>query len=355
MYNKKMRAAIVKSAEIIEIENIDIPECGPDDVLIEIKSCAICSSDIRVIKYPGPGQPPYGKFIPGHEYSGVIVEVGEQVDEFNIGDRVTTEAHYGCGRCSNCRRGLYTSCLNWGDDKRGHRANGKTTPGGFAEYVVNHVSTVYKIPDSISFDEASLITNAGCVLYGFEKSGGYIVGDNVAVIGDGSIGLISVQIAKVLGADNVTLFGLDNYKMELGKKFGADKVFNFKTTHPVRLLKESPNSGVDFSIEASGSDSGIAAALELPKWGGKSLLIGIPKTGDVTADFKDFIRGNKNIYTVRGEGLSSCGRAVSLLKNKRLNLSSLITHNFKLAEINEAIDIHQNENEMSIKVIINPR
>lgn len=196
-----------------------------------------------------------------------------------------------------------------------------------------HVSTVYKIPDSISFDEASLITNVGCVLYGFEKSGGYIVGDNVSVIGDRPIGLISVQIAKVLG---------------------ADKVFNFKKTHPVRLLKDPPNSGVDCSIEASGSDSGIAAALELPKWGGKSLLIGIPKTGDVTADFKDFIRGNKNIYSVRGEGLSNCGRAVSLLKNNRLNLSSLITHNFKLAEINEAIDIHQNKNEMSIKVIINP-
>ena len=102
-----------------------------------------------------------------------------------MGDRVAVEAHYGCRRCRNCRLGNYTSCLNYGKREKGHRANGFTTNGGFAQYVVNHVNTVYPIPDTVGFEEASLITNLGCVLYGFETIGGYIVGDQVAVIGPG--------------------------------------------------------------------------------------------------------------------------------------------------------------------------
>ena len=164
------------------------PKPGPADVLIRVASCAICSSDLSLIAHPWPGQPPYGEFIPGHEYSGVIAAKGETVDEFRVGDRVSVEAHYGCGRCRNCRRGNYTSCLNYGKREKGHRANGFTTNGGYAQYVVNHVNTVYPIPDSVGFEEASLITNLGCVLYGFETIGGYIVGDQVAVIGPGPLG-----------------------------------------------------------------------------------------------------------------------------------------------------------------------
>ena len=352
--NKKMKAAVVKNSSFLEIEELDIPECGPDDVLIRIASCALCSSDIRVIKSPGPGQPPYGEFIPGHEYSGTVAAVGDRVDEFSIGDRVAVEAHYGCGRCFNCRRGLYTSCLNWGNRKRGHRANGKTTSGGFAEYAVNHVSTVFKIPDSVSFNEAALVTNAGCVLYGLEKTGGYLVGDKVVIIGDGPIGLIALQTVKMLGADNVVLVGLDDYKMKLAEDFGADTVLDAEKTDYLQQIKSDSISGADLSIEASGSGKGIQDAMKLAKWGGKVLLIGIPKNGGSDADFKDMIRGNKDLFTVRGEGLSSCGRALSLLKNERMNLLPLISHTFNLEDINKALEVHLDDKVRSIKIIVNP-
>lgn len=351
-----MRAAVVKSRDGIEIETVDVPACGPEDVLIRVEACALCSSDLRVIQYPGPGQPPYGQFIPGHEYSGVVVERGSRVDEFEVGDRVAAEAHFGCGRCTNCRRGMYTSCLNWGNSLRGHRASGKTTQGGFAEYVNNHVSTVYRIPDSVSFDEASLITNLGCVLYGFEKFGAYVVGEQAVVIGDGPIGLLSAHVAHLLGADKVTLFGLDKEKLRLAvEEYGADEAYDFYVKDPREVLKKGdPQDGVDLAIEASGTDEGIAAALSLPKWGGRVLLIGIPKTGETAADFKDIIRGNKDIYTVRGEGLSNCGRAVSLLKRGRISMKSLITHRFGLDDINEAIQIHSDKAVISLKVVVHP-
>jgi L-iditol 2-dehydrogenase len=172
---KTMKAAILTARNKIEIQEVEVPAPGPGEVLIKVASCAVCSTDISLMNNPGPGQPDFGNFIPGHEYAGTIVALGEYVDEVEIGDRVAVEVHYGCGRCDNCRNGNYTSCLNWGETQKGHRANGMTTLGGFAEYTVNHVSTVYKIPDTVSFDEASLITNLGCVLYGFELTGGYIM------------------------------------------------------------------------------------------------------------------------------------------------------------------------------------
>ena len=348
-----MYAAVVKSPENIQIEKIPVPLPGPDEVLIKVESCAVCSTDLSLISTPAPGQQEFGRFIPGHEYSGTIAAKGECVDEIEIGDRVAVEVHKGCGRCANCRKGLYTCCLNWGNLKRGHRANGMTTSGGFAQYAVNHISTVYKIPDSVSFDEGSLITNAGCVLYGFEISGGYFVGDQVAVIGDGPLGLISVQIAKTLGADTVYMIGLDNYKMDIAKELGADIIIDVKKDDPVKLLKTSFNLGVDFAVEASGSEAGIRTALKIPKWAGKVLLLGIP-AGEVTADLKEFARGNKYLFTVRGEGLTNCGKAVSLLKNKKLSLESLITHRFRLEDLNKALEVHNSAEVKSIKIVINP-
>ncbi|MBN1115268.1 MAG: alcohol dehydrogenase catalytic domain-containing protein, partial [Oligoflexia bacterium] len=292
-----MDAAVVKNSNNVQIEKIPVPVPGPEEVLIKVESCALCSTDLSLINQPGPGQPEFGSFIPGHEYSGTITAKGEYVDEVEIGDHVAVEVHKGCGRCINCKNGYYTCCLNWGNKKKGHRANGMTTYGGFAQYAVNHISTVYKIPEEVSFDEASLLTNAGCVLYGFEISGGYFVGDQVAVIGDGPLGLISLQIAKTLGADNVCLIGLDDFKMDIARNLGADTVIDVKKSDPVSLLKPAFNLGVDFAIEASGSEAGIRTALKIPKWAGKVLLLGIP-AGEITADLKEFARGNKHLFTV---------------------------------------------------------
>ena len=213
---EKMKAAVLVSPGVLAVREVETPKPRQADVLIRVASCAICGSDLSLMAHPWPGQPPYGEFIPGHEYSGVVAAKGETVDEFQTGDRVSVEAHYGCGRCRNCRRGNYTSCLNYGKREKGHRANGFTTNGGYAQYVVNHVNTVYPIPDSVGFEEASLITNLGCVLYGFETIGGYVVGDRVAVIGPGPLGLISVEVAKALCAGKVYLIGTRASRMQVG-------------------------------------------------------------------------------------------------------------------------------------------
>lgn len=348
----KMKAAILVGPNQLEIKEIETPCPGPLEVLIRVGACAICSSDLSLMAHPWPGQPPYGNFIPGHEYSGIIVALGEGVEEFKIGDRVVVEAHLGCMRCRNCRLGNYTACLNYG--KKGHRANGFTTNGGYAEYVVNHINTVHPIPDFIEFEEASIITNLGCVLYGLETVGGYIVGDVVAVIGPGPLGLISVEVAKVLCAEKVYLIGTRDSRLQIGKTLGADRVINIHRENPVQIIQEETKGiGADLVIETSGSTEGPQMAIEIAKRMGKILLLGFPEE-PVKANFSLLGRDNKYIFTARGEGWSNCRRAISLLATKKVTLKPLVTHSFPLINISEALRTFRERLEEAIKVVVIP-
>src|SRR2546425_3096975 len=147
-----------------------------------------------------PQMPPYGEFIFGHEYAGDVVAVGRTVDEFRVGDRVVVEAHMGCRRCENCIRGLYTACLNYGNRTRGHRANGFTTNGGLAEDAGNHVNTLYRIPQGVSYEEATVVVTSGSPLFGLENAGGYFAGEAGAGLGPRPIRLLAIPPGNGLGA-----------------------------------------------------------------------------------------------------------------------------------------------------------
>ncbi len=351
---KTMKAAVLMGPNNLEVQTVPTPEPGPCDVLIKVDSCVVCSSDVSLIDKPWPGQPPYGEHIPGHEYSGTVVAVGETVDEFSLGDRVAVEAHLGCLRCKNCRVGNYTACLNYGNRKKGHRANGFTTNGGFAQYVVNHINTVHRIPDNISFEEAALITNLGCVLYGIETVGGYIVGDTVCVIGPGPLGLISVQVAKQLGAKRVYLVGTRESRLKVGMDTGADRLINVHEEDEVKVIEEETGGlGCDLVVESSGAPKGFDTSIKLTKRMGKILLLGFSHE-PVTADLQSLGLDNKSVYTVRGEGWANCGRAVSLWELGRINLRPLITHRFPLAQIDEAFRTFVERIGGAIKVAVKP-
>jgi L-iditol 2-dehydrogenase len=167
-----------------ELSYVDKPVPAPAraEVLVRIDAVAICATDLEII-YHGPpamiqGGAPHNKsFTPGHEYMGTVVALGPGVDEYAIGDRVTVEIHAGCGQCKRCRQGMYTSCLNYGlnygEVDKGHRANGFTTDGGFAEYAVNNINTLVRVPDGMSDEEATLVVTAGTAMYGLTELAGH--------------------------------------------------------------------------------------------------------------------------------------------------------------------------------------
>ena len=350
---EKMKAVVLMGPDQLEVKEVDVPKPGPVDVLIKVESCALCGTDSALIHSPFPGQPPYGEHIIGHEYAGVVAAVGETVDEFAVGDRVTVEAHNGCGRCRNCRLGNYTGCLNYGDRKKGHRANGFTTPGGNAQFVANHINTVHRIADNVSMDEASLATNLGCVLYGFETIGGFIAGETVVIFGPGPLGLSAVQAAKALGAAKVILMGTRDSRLKIAEGI-ADMVVNVRENDPYEVVMDLTNGkGCDYAVESSGSESALGSSIKITKRMGKILLLGFPHV-PFPADFEELALNNKHIFTVRGEGWANVGRAVTFLENGLVDLKPLITHTFSIDEVNRAFETFNKRIDGAIKVITKP-
>ncbi len=351
---KRMKGAVLYGFNDVRVEERDVPSPGPDEALVKVNACGICGTDIKVITHGLPNQPPFGDFIIGHEYAGTVAALGDTVDEFQIGDRVAVEIHKGCGRCKNCIMGHYTACLNYGNMGKGHRANGFTANGGFAEYAVNHVNTLYKLPDNISFDESTTITTAGTCIYGIDMAGGYIPGDTVAVLGPGPIGLMSVQLCKALGAGKVILTGTRDERLELGKKLGADYVVNVRREKAVEKVMELTDGlGADLVLEAAGGDTALQDALEMTRKGGKISILAFYK-GPITADISIAVRNGINIYTVRGEGRMSVGRSLSLMAQGKITGKPLITHTFPVEEVNEALKTFAERIGGAMKVVVHP-
>jgi len=346
--------------ELLQVEK-PVPVPSQAEILIRIDAVAICATDLEIIHYGTPaliqGGPPFNKnFTPGHEYMGTVAALGEGVDEFSIGDRVTVEIHAGCGQCKRCRQGMYTSCLNYGqnygDVKKNHRANGFTTDGGFAEYAVNHINTVIKVPDNMTDEEATLVVTAGTSMYGLTELGGLVAGESVVVIGPGPIGLLAVAVAKSLGASPVILTGTRDARLEIGTALGADHVINVKDANVVDAVKRIVgNIGVDYVVECAGSEQSINDAIHVTNRGGKICLAAFPHD-PATIDLPHVVKNNMYMYGIRGEGKSATHRAMAFMADKRFDASLIHTHTFALDDLPEALRYARERVDDAIKVVV---
>lgn len=349
---KTMKAAVLFGPRDLRVVEKGVPVPGPGEVLVKVACCAICGTDLHLTETPFPHQPPYGEFTPGHEYAGTVVALGPTVDEFKVGDRVAVEVHKGCGRCDNCLKGMYTACLNYGHLDKGHRSWGFTIGGGYAEYALNHVNTLHKLPENVTFEESTIITTAGTVLYGLETAGGYIVGNTIAVIGPGSIGLMAVQVCKALCADRIFLVGTRESRLNLGKQLGADVTINVNIEDPVAQVRQLTGGlGVDLAIDCAGGPDTLNDSIRMVKKGHDVLLLTFYQ-GQVAADISEAVRNDTTIYTIRGEGRHNLARAISLTKQGKLQLSPLITHRFQLDQIQEAFHTFRERIGDAIKVVV---
>ena len=358
---KTMRAWVLDDPGQLRLTEKPVPEPGPAEVLVRIHAIAFCDGDIRIITKGPPaliqGGLPFNKnFTPGHEYVGTVVKLGPDVDEFAPGDRVVVEVHYGCGRCERCRSGMYTSCLNYGlnyqGHNKGHRANGFTTDGGFAEYAVNNVNTLVHAPDNVGDEEATLIVTAGTAMYALDTLGGLIAGQSVAVTGPGAIGLLTVAVAKALGARPVILTGTRDSRLELGKKLGADHIVNIKTENPVDAVKRLTNgNGVHYVVECSGNPNGLGDGMDMVMRGGKICLVGFANA-PVPVDLAKLVRNHISVFGIRGEGRSATHRAAALVAEGRINAKLIHTHTFGMDEVPTAFKYSRDRIDGAIKVVV---
>jgi L-iditol 2-dehydrogenase len=335
-----------------------VPQPGPAEALVKIEAVAVCGTDIEILRNGLPamieGQLPFnGEHVIGHEYVGTVARLGPDVDEVRVGDRVVVEVHAGCGRCERCRQGMYTSCLNYSFRGKGHRANGFTTDGAFAEYAVNHVNTLFPLPDHIPFDEATLIVTAGTALYGLDVLGGLIAGETLLVIGPGPIGLMAVACGKALGAE-VILAGTRHSRLALGRQLGADVTINVNERNPVDATKEITHGlGVDLVMECSGAPGAINDALYATKRGGRICLAAFSRES-VPFDAAHMVRNNLYLYGIRGEGRGAVRRGLALMAQGKISGKPFITHRFPLSELPKALETFERRLGDAIKVVVIP-
>jgi len=355
-----MKAWVLGNPEELALVEKPVPEPGPAEVLVRVDAIAVCATDIEILKHGVPamidGELPFNRgFTPGHEYMGTIVRLGPNVDEFEIGDRIAVEVHAGCGRCKRCREGMYTSCLNYGWRDKGHRANGFSTDGGFAEYAVNNINTMVHVPDDMTDEEATLIVTSGTAMYGLDVMGGIIAGEGVVVTGPGPIGLMGVGVAKALGAQPVILTGTRERRLDMGRRLGADEVVNVTKEDAVEAVHRiTRGKGVQYVLECSGAPNALNEAAKMVNRGGRICLAAFP-ADPVPVDLAHLVRNNIYVFGIRGEGKSATHRAAALMAQKRFDAKMIHTHTFSLSEVPTAVKFARDRIDDAIKVVVKIR
>ena len=359
-----MRAWILGNPDELTLGEKPVPVPGKAEVLVRIDAVAICATDLEVIHYGSParieGGLPFNKnWTPGHEYMGTVAALGPGVDEFAVGERVTVEIHAGCGQCKRCRQGMYTACLNYGQNygevNKGHRANGFTTDGGFKEYAVNNINTLIRVPDQMSDEEATLVVTAGTSMYGFTELGGLLAGESVVVIGPGPIGLLAVAVAKSLGADPVVLTGTRDNRLAIGKELGADHVVNVRNDNAPEFVRRLTRGlGADYVMDTAGTQDSINEAVKMVNRGGKICLAAFPHE-PVSVDLPHIARNNVYVYGIRGEGKSATHRAMAFMASRRFDATKVHTHTFALDDLPIALRYARERIDDAIKVVVKTR
>lgn len=265
-----MKAMLLSEYKKLEVVDMPMPEVGPNDLLVEVKACGICGSDIH--GWDGSSGRRIPPLVMGHEAAGVVYQVGEAVKNFQVGDRVTFDSTVSCGQCVACRKGTINLCENRQvlgvscDEFRRH--------GAFAEYVVVPQNISYKLPDELPFEHAALIEAVSIAVHASNRTP-VKLGDTAVVVGSGMIGLLVVQAIRLAGAARVIAVDLEDSKLELAKQLGADAGLNPKQCDVVAEVRRlTGGRGADVSLEVVGATPTVKMAIDCTRKGGSITLVG---------------------------------------------------------------------------------
>lgn len=265
-----MRAMLLSDYKKLEVVDMPMPEVGPEDLLVEVKACGICGSDIH--GWDGSSGRRIPPLVMGHEAAGVVSAVGASVRGFSVGDRVTFDSTVSCGRCSACRRGSINLCEN--RQVLGVSCSEFRRHGAFAQFVVVPQNISYLLPDDLPFEHAALIEAVSIAVHASNRTP-VKLGDTAVVVGSGMIGLLVVQAIRLAGASRVIAIDLEDNKLELAQQLGADVGLNPKSCDCVAEVKRlTGGKGADISLEVVGATPTVQMAIECTRKGGAITLVG---------------------------------------------------------------------------------
>jgi len=339
-----MKVAMYYNNADVRLEELPIPKIGSDEILIRVYASGICGSDLMEW-YRLPKAP----LVLGHEIAGQIVEIGDKVSNFKVGDRVIATHHVPCNTCYHCLRGNHSSCQTL--------RSTHFDPGGFSEYIripaINVDRGVLKLPDEVTYEEASFVEPLGCVVRG-QRLAGFQMTDNVLVMGSGMTGLLHIQLAKAQGAGRMIATDVNEYKLSAAKDFGAD--YAIHADHDIASHIKEVNEGrlADFVVVCVGVRSAIEQAFDLVEPGG-TILFFAPSGPDTKVEipFNDFWWSGVKTLSSYAASPSDLALALELIRSKRVNVGDMVTHRLPLSETGTGFRMVE-EAQDSIKIIVEP-
>lgn len=343
-----MKAAVLPAgARSLEIQELDLPSLLPNQVKIKVKACGICGSDIHLVLH-GKMKASYTPCVPGHETSGVVEEIGEQVTKFKKGDRVVVSAGTSCGKCKHCLANRENLCEEIG-------VLGFNQRGGFAEYLQIEERYLHQLPDEIPFTEGAILADAVSTPYHAVKYQGEIKpGDTVAIIGCGGLGIHAVAIAKALGAGRIFAVDIDSGSLENAKAYGADELILVEKNMQVGKVLKEKSGGIDLLCDFSGYMPNVENSVRAMSRGGRIVLVGIGRNKlEIPMPFF-LIERQIRITGSYGSDRRAIPELIQLYKDKKLSLTKSISGVHKLEETNEFLHALEEKKGNPIRFIINP-
>lgn len=336
----KMKAAVWVDYGKVEIQDVPVPTVSPEGVLVRVQAASLCSTDLTMIKKGILDiKPPV---VIGHEVAGVIADLGAAVRGFIKGDRVALNPPVPCRKCKICGRGLEHLCRNT-------KHIGAHVNGGFAEYVLIDYRNAYKIPDEVSFQEASLTEPIAVCLEGLAQSGG-VKDRTVVIFGDGPFGLIFSYLAQIDGAAAVTLVGHHDKRLKRVASGGITTINSLRDECFPRIMDATKGDGVDIVIDTTASAKVIRGALEMLGERG-TLVLFSHYEGEISLNAGLILM--RELKIVGSErSLNLFPKALALMRGKKIDARGLITHHYKIDEFHKAMEAIENNKEESIKAII---
>lgn len=324
------------------------PNPGPGQVKIAVKAASICASDIHAYRtdiLKGRIVPP---MIIGHEGSGVVVDIGQGVQNVKIGDRVVAETTFEtCMNCEYCRTSRFNLCSH-------RKGLGSAANGFFAEYVIAIERSVHIIPDSLSYEAAALTEPLACVTHAVMEQACVSPSDIAAVFGPGPIGLLTAQVAKAAGAMVILCGYNDGLRLEFGKKLGVNITVDTKETDVRKVVEEMTGGiGVDVVFEASGAKEAIRAGFDILKQGGQYIMTGLTEEPAIPFAYNRLLYNKElRIAGVKSTLPSSWIKARRLMDQRLVNMEALITHRLPMQDWLKGYELVQNKE--ALKVILHP-
>jgi L-iditol 2-dehydrogenase len=329
----------------VRLEQADVPEIGPGEILIQVQACGLCGSDLMA--WYADGKAPA---VLGHEPVGFVSRVGSGVMDLTLGDRVFVHHHVPCLVCPYCRRGNYSCCVTF-------KENG-IFPGGFSEYVrvapANVQLDVLHLPEELPFEEATLIEPIGCAIRGMKRAG-VQPGDAVLIIGVGVSGLLFTQLSRLWGARSVIVSDLVEYRLGRALELGADAAVNpMEDDLQDEVESLAGKTRADVVIVTVGNVAVMEQGLQLAAKGGTVLLYAPLPPGDkLPVDVCDLLFSEKTLVTTYSCGPDDTRAALDLIRAGRVQTGGLVTHRFGLEEVGEAMHMASQAGD-SLKVVIIP-